>query len=164
MLHQILGVPAGRRVRKRIVQPIPQHAVIELAIPHPVAPSAARDQIGREIHVLHATRHGHVDIPQQDLLRGRDDRLGAGAAEAIDCQRGRGHWQTRVNSRLARWVHLHASLNDIAHNHRFDLVGAEPCACDRSFDGCRTEIRSRHVLEGAAERADGGAHRLCEHD
>ena len=105
-----------------------------------------------------------MDIPQQDFLRGRDDRLGAGAADAIDCQRRRGHGQTRAYNRLARWIHFHASLDDIAHDCGFDLVGAKAGACDRSFDGCRTEIRSRYVLEGAAERADGGAHRLCEHD
>jgi hypothetical protein len=71
---------------------------------------------------------------------GRHDRFhyagspGAGSADAIDCQRRRSHGQTRVNSRLARWVHFHARLNDIAHNHCFDLVGTKPGACDRNLD------------------------------
>jgi hypothetical protein len=163
-LHQILGVPAGRLTRKGIIQPIPQHAVIQLAVAHPVAPSAARDQIGGEIHVLHATRHGYANIPQQNLLRGRDDRLGAGSADAVHGQRRRRHRQTRVDGSLSRWVHLRAGLNDVTHDHRFHLIGTKPGARNRGFDGGRTEIGCRHVPEGAGERADRSAYRLCKYD
>ena len=42
-LDQVLGVPAGVRVGEGVVQAVAQHAVIELAVAHAVAPATARD-------------------------------------------------------------------------------------------------------------------------
>ena len=163
-LDQIFRVPAGVSVRERVVQPVAQHAVIELAVAQAVAPAAARDEIRRKIHVLHAARHRDLDVAQQDLLRRRDDGLRARAANAIDGHRRRRHRQPRMHGGLPGRIYLGAGLHDIAHDDRFNLVGAKPGALDRGADRHRAEIGSRHVLEAAAKRADRGANGFCEND
>src|SRR5262249_34086262 len=74
-LDQILGLPAGVRVRESVVQSVAQHAVIERAIAHAVAPATAGDEIRRLVHVLHAARDRDVDVVEGDLLRRRDNGL-----------------------------------------------------------------------------------------
>jgi hypothetical protein len=76
-LHQILGMPPGMRVREGVVQAVAQHIVIERGIAHTVAPAAARDQVRRLVHVLHAARDRDIDVAERDLLGGRDDGLRA---------------------------------------------------------------------------------------
>jgi hypothetical protein len=66
---QILGVPARRVIRERVIEAVTQHTVVELAVAHAVAPAAAPDQVGRQIHILHASGHGDIDCTQEDLLR-----------------------------------------------------------------------------------------------
>ena len=66
---QILGVPARRLIRERVIEAVTQHAVIELAVAHAVAPAAARDQVGRQIHILHASGHSGLGTTQEDLMR-----------------------------------------------------------------------------------------------
>jgi hypothetical protein len=41
-----------------------------------MAPAGARDEIRREIHILHAAGDRDVDIAERNLLRRRHDRLG----------------------------------------------------------------------------------------
>jgi hypothetical protein len=66
---QILGVPARRLIRERVIEAVTQHAVVELAVAHAVAPAAARNQVRRQIHILHASGHGGLGSTQEDLMR-----------------------------------------------------------------------------------------------
>jgi len=147
-------------VGKRVVQAVAQHAVIKLAVAHAVAPAGARDQIGRLIHALHAAGDRDIDIAEKCLLRGGDDGLRAGTADAIDRERRNRHRQSGIDGGLARRIHFAAGLNDVAHHHRLHVVGAKPGPRNGAADRDRAERRRRHVLERAAERAYRGAHRL----
>jgi len=69
-----------------------------------------------------------------------------------------------MDRRLSGWIHLGASLYDIAHDDCFHLVGAKLCARDGCADRHRAEIGSRYVLEAAAKGANRGADRFCEND
>src|SRR5260370_42582259 len=68
-LHHFVDAPTRVLVRKRVVEAVAQHAVVELSVAHPMAPPSARNEVGREIHVLHAAG----DRAQEDLLRRGDD-------------------------------------------------------------------------------------------
>jgi hypothetical protein len=85
--YEIFGVPARVLVRKRVIEAVAQHAVIELPVAHTVAPAAARDQVGRQIHVLHASGHRGLDRARYDLVGCRHDRLHARAADAVNGHR-----------------------------------------------------------------------------
>ena len=74
---QVFSVPARMRIGKRVVQAVARNAVIKLAVAHAMAPAGARDEIRREIHILHAAGDRDVDIAERNLLRRRHDRLGA---------------------------------------------------------------------------------------
>src|SRR5215469_630184 len=62
-------------------------AVIELPVAHAVAPAAARDQVGRQIHVLHSAGQRSLDCARHDLVGCRKDCLRARAANAVDGHR-----------------------------------------------------------------------------
>src|SRR5215468_5544211 len=153
-LDQILGMPARVRVRESVVQSVAQHTVIEHPIAHAVTPSASRHEIRRLVHVLHAPRHRDIDIAEGDFLRSRDDRLRTRAADPIDGERWSGDREPGVDASLAGGVHLGASLDDVAHDYRFHIIGANVRARDRSDDCYRPKSGSRNVLERASKGAD----------
>jgi hypothetical protein len=163
-LDQVLGMPAGMRVRESVVQPVAQHAVIERAIAHAVAPAASREEIRRLVHVLHAAGHCDVDVAEGNLLRGRDDGLRPGAADAVDRERRDGDRQTGMDGCLPAGIHLGAGLHDIAHDDGFHLVGTKLRARDCGADRHCTECGSGNILERASKGADRGANRLCENN
>ena len=163
-LDQILGMPAGMRVRERVVQAVAQHAVVELAVAHAVAPAGARDEIRRLVHVLHAARHRDIDVAERNLLRCRDDRLRSGAADAVDRERRHRDRQPGMDGSLPGRIHLGAGLHDVAHDDGFHLVGAKLRARDRGADRHRAEIGRRYLFESAAERADRSANRFGKDD
>src|SRR5215472_11745439 len=157
-------MPAGMRVRESIVQSVTQHAVIERAISHAVAPATSREEIRRLIHVLHAACHSNVNVPKGNLLRSGDDGLRARAADAIDGERWSADREPGVDGSLPCGIHLVASLDYVAHDNRFHLIGAKFRPRDRGADGHRTESRSRNVLERASKGADRRSNRLCENN
>ena len=69
-----------------------------------------------------------------------------------------------MDSRLARRVHLGASLNDIAHDDRPDLFGIKASACDRGFDGDGAEIGRRNFFQAPAKSTNRGSHRRDTND
>ena len=54
--------------RKRVIESVAQHAVVDLGIAHALAPAPAGKEVGRLIHVLHATADGDVGVAEPDLL------------------------------------------------------------------------------------------------
>ena len=162
--NEILRVPAGRLVGEGVIEPVAQHAVVKLPIAHAVAPAAARDEIGGQIHVLHTARDRYVEGAQCDLLRRRHDRLGARPADAVDRHRRNPYRQPGVNRGLAGGIHLAARLHDVAHDHGGDVVGFYSGALDRGFDHGGPKVDRGNILEATAERADRGANRPGEND
>jgi hypothetical protein len=64
-----------------------------------------------------------------------------------------------MNGRLTGRIHLGAGLNDVAHRHRFDLLGLEPDAFDGGADRDGAEIRRPHFLQTAAKGPNRSADR-----
>ena len=69
-------------VRESIIQPIAQHAINNLHVPHATTPTAGRKKIWRAVHVLHPTGNYGSGSAEGDFLSGRYDSLRAGAAYA----------------------------------------------------------------------------------
>src|SRR4029434_436500 len=134
------------------------------AIAHAVAPTASRYEIRRLIHVLHAPRHRDIDVAEGDLLRSGDDGLRSRAADPIDGESWGDDREPGVDGSLAGGIHLGAGLDDVAHDDRFHIIGANVRARDRSGDCYRTESGSRNVLERASKGADGRPNRLRENE
>src|SRR3981189_1183768 len=99
-------MPARMLVREGVVEPVAQHAVVELPVAHAVTPAAARDQVRRQIHVLHSARNRDIDGPGHDLVRRRYDRLGARAAHAVHRHGRNRDRQAGAGSRLAGGVYF----------------------------------------------------------
>src|SRR5215471_2347162 len=163
-LDQILGMPARVRVRESVVQSVAQHTVIEHPIAHAVAPTAARYEIRRLVHVLHAPRHRDIDIAEGDLLGSGDDGLRSRAADPIDGECWSNDREPGVDGSLPGGIHLGASLDDVAHDDRFHIIGANVRARDRSGDCYRPKSGSRNVLERASKGADRRPDRLRENN
>src|SRR5262245_30711888 len=163
-LDQIFGMPARVRVRESVVQSVAQHTVIERPIAHAVAPTASRYEIRRLVHVLHAPRHRDIDIAEGDFLRRGNDGLRSRAADSIDGECWGGDREPGVDGSLAGGIHLGASLDDVAHDDRFHLIGANVRARDRSGDCYRPKSGSRNVLERASKGADRRPNRLRENN
>src|SRR5262249_17921227 len=157
-------MPPGMRVRESIVQSVTQHAVIERAIAHAVAPATSREEIRRLIHVLHTACHRDVDVPEGNLLRSGDDSLRARAADPIDSEPWNADRKPGVNRSLPRGIHLVASLDDVTHDNRLHLIGAKFRPRDCRANHHRTESRSRNILERASKGADRRPNRLCENN
>ena len=123
-------------------------------------PAAARHEVRRLIHVLHAAGDRDVGATQQDFLRHRHNRLRPRAANTVHGHGGDRHWQAGLNHRLTGGIHLHARLNHVAHRRRLDLLRLEASAIDRGADRDGAEFRRRHLLQRSAKGADRGANGL----
>jgi hypothetical protein len=106
----------------------------------------------------------HIDIAEEDFLRGRDNGLGARATDSIDRHCRRGHRQSSTDAGLARRIHFLTGLHDIAHDHGFDFVLTQSGTRDGATDRYGSERRRRHILEAAAESADRCPDRLGKDD
>ena len=140
--------------QSRHLKTIAQHAVVKGSVAHPVAPAAARHQIGSQIHVFHAAGKGHVCSAQEDFLSGRNDRLCPGPTDSVNRHRRHRYRKTGVDRCLAGRIHLHAGLDNVTHNHDADIIGLEPGASDCGLDRRSTQIRCRDLLEASAEGTD----------
>ncbi len=102
-------------------------------------------------------------LPQQNLLRRRDDRLRPRTAHAVHGHRRNRHRQASLNRRLTGRIHLCSGLNNVAHRRDLDLFGLEPGPFDGGADGDGAKIRRRHVLQGSAKGADRRTDWFCNH-
>ena len=129
-----------------VVEAILQHAVEHRHITHARAPAALRQEVGREVHVLHAAGHGAMGKPRPDLLCGAGNALRTRAADAIDGHCRHTHRQAPFNHRLTGRIHLAAGLNDLAHDDCFDLLRRQPGAPEHFTDHCSAQRGCRNVL------------------
>src|SRR5262249_23385851 len=79
--HKIFGVPTGMLTREGIVEPVPEHAVVDLRIPHAITPAACIHEVGRAIHVLHSARDRRIDMTKPNFLRGASNGLRTRSAD-----------------------------------------------------------------------------------
>ena len=158
---EILGVPSRMLTGEGVVQPIEQHAVIDLGVTHPVAPASSVHEIGRSVHILHATGDRHIGLTKPNLLGGGDDGLGAGSANAIYGHRRHGDRQSAADGGLPRRIHPVAGLDDVAHDDRINTRAVQACPAERFPNGGRAELGRGHALERAVIGPDPGADRFA---
>jgi len=150
--------------RKRIVQTVAQHRIIDLPVAHAIAPASGCHQIGRRVHVFHAPDDRGLPEPQPDFLCGRGNGLGTGPTDAVYGQGGHFDRHTAVNGGLARGVHFVSSLNNVAHHDRAKLCGIKAGTAQDFGNGDRPKVRGRNGFQAAIVGADRGAHGIAEND
>ncbi len=162
--REIFGMPAGVLTGECVDQAVHQHAVMQDAVAHALAPAASGHQVRCAVHVLHAACNGEVDIAQADFVRCLGDGLGTGSAYAVDGQRRDGFRNACVDRCLARRVHLVAGLDDVAEHYGADKLGVQPSTfhCCPNHGGAK--LRGRDGLQRAVECADGRPDWLTQHD
>ena len=157
-------MPTRVCIRKRIVEPVAQHAVVEDPVAHAVTPPATLYQIRSCIHVLHAASDGRIHRTHQNFLRCGDDRLRTGATDPIQGHAGDLDRQPRVDRGLPCGIHLVTGLHGISDNHCSDLVRPQARSLKSGADGCRSKLNGRNILQRAAECSNGCANRFGNHD
>ncbi len=141
------------------VERVGQHhhgAVGELAVAEPVAVARAEVVERHPGHRLVAAGEGEVEVVPAHLHRRGPDRLQAGAAEPVDRVRRHVGRQAGGDRDPAGVVGVRPDLADAPHDHFLDLLGVDAGALQRRASGGRAELVAGHVLEDAAEAADGG--------
>ena len=151
-------------IREGIIEPVVQHAVVNLGIAHAVAPTPAQIQIGREVHVLHSAGDSAIEMPEHYLLRGTNHGLSAGTADPVDRHGRHRYRQSGVDRSLARRVHLGAGLDHLTQDHVLHILGCQARAAQGLRNNGSTELWCRHALECATVSADGCAYRGAEND
>lgn len=148
---------------ERVVQRA-QHHVDQPGVAHARTPARRRRQVRRAAHALGAAANGDVDIAQQDGLRGAHHGLQAGAAQAVDVERGRLGRHAAFQGGHARQVHVaRLGIDDVAEHHVADLLAPDLRARQRLAHHQGAQLARRHVLQAAAERPDRGADTADHH-
>ncbi len=156
-LGHVLGGDAHVHLLPGVMQDA-EHVVDALAVTHALAPARALVEVGAAAHGFGATAHGHVAVAIANGLRRADDGLQARAAQAVDVEGGRLDGAAGVDGGHAGEVGVLGVGGDhVAHHHMAHGVGRDAGARDGGLHGGGGELGVGHVLQAAAEGADGGA-------
>jgi len=106
-----------------------------------------------------------VGLARLDRLRGGDDRLHPGPAQAVDRVGGDLLGDTGLHPDHPRHVHVGAlGVDDVAEHDVLDLVGIDPGSRERRDAGGRAEIARWHAGQALAVGADRGPRRGGDDD
>ena len=139
------------------------HAVEHLGVAHPGAAAHGRRHVGPAGHHLDAAADAVVAVAEQDVLRGRHDRLQARRAEPVDGHRHRVHRQPGLDRRHPGHVRVARLGRDaVPHRHVVDLVRVDGRAAHRLLHHGAGQVRRLDVGQPTTEAADrrtyGGQH------
>ena len=110
-------------VAERVVQR-GGHGIDHRRIAHALAPAAGRQHVSGAAHALGAAGDRGAAVTEHDVLRGRDDRLQARAAQAVHREAGRADRDAGIERGDARQIHVarlamdHAAHHDMADARR----------------------------------------------
>ncbi len=164
LLGEVLGGDAHEDRVERIGEAA-HHGVDELRLPHPGAPARARHPVRAAAHRLGPAGERHRCLSGLDRLAGGDDRLHAGAAQAVD----------GVGRNLLRDAGLHPDdpahvhvarlgVDDVAEDDVVDPLGLHAGALEGRGRGRSAEVARGHACEALAVRADCGASGRSDND
>jgi hypothetical protein len=123
-----------------------------------------RQDVGRACHALHAARDIHVAFPSAYGPCRLVDRRQAAGAQTVDGHAGNGVRKPSQQQRHPRHVPVVlAGLVRAAHDHFFDLVGADARAAHGFADHEGGQVVGAHLGERPSDLADRGAHRAHDH-
>ena len=145
---------AHMRQADRAGQPLVEHRVDDLAVPHAVAPARPFQQIRRIGHRLGPARHDRVHVADANRLDRVHDRLKSGTAHPVDRLAGHLDRQPGFQARLPRDVHAVARLQHAAHDRVPDVRRWDAGSADRLANDECSQIYRADVFKSAAERAD----------
>ncbi len=139
--------------------------VLELLLAEREAPARAADHVRGHRHVLGAAGEDEVRLAELDLLRAKQDRLQARAAEPVDREGGGLLRHAGREADVPREVHgVAARLEDVAEDDLVDLVGRDLRALERALRGDDAEVGGGGVAQRAAVGAEGGARAAQDDD
>ena len=105
-------------------------------------------------HGFHATGEHDLGIPELHHFRRIDDCLHAGAAQAVDRQRGSFNRQSGAQTNVARTIESIArGLLRISENHMIEFAGGEAGALDGAPGGYGAKFHGGEVFELATVAA-----------
>jgi len=149
------GVCTHVTVLDRAPQAVADRRVDDRAIAEPVAEPGVRQQVGRQIHVLHAAGDRDLRVAGPDLGGGEHDRLEAGSADSVDRRRARRRREPCRKSGLPSRRLAGTRLEDLAHEDFVDRGSVRHAGpLDRRPDRDRPELGCGRPSETPRETAD----------
>ncbi len=152
-----LGVQAHVDVAGRAPQTVVDRRVDQRPVAEPVAGARLRQQVWREVHVLHAPRHHEVGVAGANGRCAQHHRLEPGAAHLVDGGRAHAFRQPRLERRLPSRRLAGPGLQNLADDRLVDALRGDAGALDGGADGDGAELGGGGGREAAAELADRGA-------
>ncbi|MNX55766.1 hypothetical protein D3C86_865390 [compost metagenome] len=156
-LSDVLGGDAHVIVVEGIGEAIMDHRVDHLNGSHAGAPAGVGHEVRGRGHVLHAAGDDDVGVSEQDGLDAEVHRLEARTADLVDGEGGHFGGDSPLDGGLTGRALAETGLQDVAHDDFVHLIGGDASPREGLADDGRAEIHGGDVLEGAAERPDGGA-------
>ncbi len=120
------------------------NAVDDGAVAQPIAGAGLGQQVGRQAHVLHATRDVDVAVARADQAGREHDGLEAGAAHLVDGQSPHLGREAPMDGCLARRRLPGAAGHHTAHQGFIDNGRIDGGTPDRLPDGHRAKAGRRH--------------------
>ena len=134
------------------------HHVDHLGVAHASAPAGVERCVGATAHVFGAAANGDIGVTQQNRLAGRNDGLQAGAAQAVDVERGRALGTAAVDGRDARQIHVfRLGVDHMAKHHMADVRAVHVGAFEGFAHDLRGQLGRGNVFQTTAKGTDGGA-------
>ena len=160
LLGDVLGGLRHEELAERVIECSEQQVFDLLLLAEAEAFARAADHVRHLAHVLHAAREAQLRLAEQHRVRGRDDRLDARTAQAVDGQRRLVDRDAGLEGHVARAVdRVAAALGRIADEGLVDLLGLHTCALEGRLGRVRAEIDRRYILE----LAETGRSRVLGH-
>ena len=149
--------------RERVGEPVVDHRIEHLRVPHAIAETCLREQVGRARHRLHPSSNTDLQLAGADRLVQQHRGAQARRAHLVDGLRGHLLGDAGFDLCLARGDLALTSLQDLAHDDVFDLLGRDLRALQRRFDREPAELGRFKRRKPAPHLADGGARGTEDH-
>ena len=121
-----------------------QHHILRACIPHLLAPSRSRHDIGGAAHAFSTCCHAKIGIAHGKGLHNRDDGLRARPAEPVHIHRRGRVGNTSPHRCHPRQIHIAwLGIDDMAKGNMTDLSGLNACVFQRGFGDMRAKINRR---------------------
>jgi hypothetical protein len=153
-LRRVLGVPAHVHVAERAPEAVLDHAVDDCLVAELHAAAHSVVVVRRVGHRLLPAGDDDLTIARLDRLRREHHGLEARAAHFVDGQRRDRRRNPRLEHRLPARRLTDAALNDVAHDHFFDVVECDTGTLHRGANRLRAKFGSGEGRKPAKELAD----------
>ena len=151
-----LGGISHRPLFERAGQSIEGHVVLHRARAV-LDPGSRMDEVGGEVHVLHASRDRGREVTTADRPCRLHHGFQAGPADLVHGDRGHRFGQARLECRLAGGILADAGLQNASHEDLVNRFRGDRGVLHRRGDRTGSQLGSWHPAQAAKKAADGGS-------